>query len=288
MNLYGGVEAGGTKFACGVGSGKGELLVYETFPTTTPEETLENVCKFFNKNKVEAIGVGSFGPLNLNSKSPDYGSILNTVKPGWQSINIPRQLNERLQIKTAIVTDTDSAAIGEQFFGKGVGLINIVYITIGTAIGGTVIINNDIVHGISHPEMGHIIIPSDNNLFNEDSAGGCSYHKNCLEGLASGKSIELRYGKSAGEITNEAFWLMEAKLIAYGLVNVISFIQPQKIIIGGGVAKKSGFINNVQQSVLSTINGYFELPNIEEYIVHASSDTIGVLGSIKLAQSLHD
>ncbi len=286
MNLYGGIEAGGTKFVCGVGSGKGELIVTETIDTTTPEETIGKVIEFFTENKVKTIGIGSFGPLNLDKTSKDYGSIVNTVKTGWQDVNIYRELQDKLGVKTAIVTDTDSAAIGEQFFGKGVGVKNLVYLTVGTGIGGTVIVNNDIVHGVSHPEMGHIIIPADG----EDMriSGGCTYHDYCLENLASGKSMELRYGSKPAEIKDPKIWDLEAKRLAYGIVNIISFIQPQIIIIGGGVIKTPGLLNRTNAWVLKLINGYYNIPKIEEYIINASSDTIGVLGAIKLAEQINN
>ena len=253
--LYGGIEAGGTKFVCGIGTGGGELLRRVEIPTTSPDRTLQKVLEFFSaQKKLSRIGIGSFGPLQLKQNSDDFGSILQTTKPGWLNVNIPEVVHRNLKLPVSIVTDTDVATIGEQHHGKAVNIENFAYLTIGTGIGGSVVVNGKLVHGITHPEIGHIRVPKDANF--DASLGVCSYHEDCLEGLASGVAIHKRYGIKAEQLEDEVAWQQEARYLAYGMV---------------------------RKEVADCINGYFELPELEDYIVHASSDTIGVLGAIKLA-----
>lgn len=280
--FYGGVEAGGTKFVCGVGSGGGELLARKEIKTTTPEETLARVYEFFEAQKtVERIGVGSFGPLDLNDQSKNYGAILETTKEGWKGVNIPKLLKEKLDKPAGIVTDTDVAAIGELYFGKATGKKNFVYLTVGTGIGGSIMFNSELVHGISHPEIGHIRVP--HNLSADPFAGSCQYHGDCFEGLASGQALKTRSGVGAKEISDGSIWEQEAKYLAYGLVSIIAMVQPELIIMGGSVMKHAGLIERVRELVGEDVNHYFHLPRMDRYIVRASSDTIGVLGAIKLA-----
>lgn len=282
--MYGGVEAGGTKFICAIGSGYGEIREQISIDTTDPPNTLRQAAEFFKGRNVRALGVGSFGPIELHPSSDNFGTILTTTKPGWSNVNIYTYFTEALGIPTAVVTDTDAAAIGEQFHGKSVMKKNSVYLTIGTGVGGTVIVNKDIVHGISHPEMGHMRIPADPE--DQGKHGGCSYHMNCFEGLASGKSIEIRTGQPAGELHDAEYWDKVARYIAYGVTNIISVLQPEIIILGGSVMKHPELINAVRRHTLKFINDYFEIPDVNEYIVRSSGDTIGVLGSIKLASEL--
>lgn len=280
QELYGGVEAGGTKFVCGLGSSKGELIARAEFLTTTPDETIGHVIDFFkSQQKVKAIGIGSFGPLNLDQRSDRYGMILNTPKPGWTGINILNTVSQQINTKVNIATDTDVAVLGEYYYGIGLNIDDLVYLTVGTGIGGSVMLSGKLLHGISHPEIGHLRIPLDD----QSSAGACVFHKNCLEGLASGKSLETLYAKRPQDIDDENVWQTEAKYIALGIINIISITQPERIILGGSIMKKPGLIEQIRQNVIAFNNNYIQLPNIESYIVHASGDSIGVLGAIKLA-----
>lgn len=278
--FYGGVEAGGTKFVCGIGTGNGELLDRVEIKTTSPIDTLGQVVEFFGMYpQIHSIGVGSFGPLQINKKAHNYGEILNTPKPGWAKTNIPKYLSTHLGLPIVLATDTDVAAVGEHHHGKALGLNSFVYLTVGTGIGGSIVQSGRLLHGISHPEIGHSRIPIITNSF----GGTCEYHGNCFEGLASGKSLEIQTGQKAEHITDPNIWRRESQNIALGLINTISICQPQMIILGGSVMKRPHLIGSIREDVKYFINNYFSIPKIESYIVHASSDTIGVLGAIKLA-----
>lgn len=277
--LYGGIEAGGTKFVCGVGSGGGELLSRIEISTSDPNHTLGLVVDFFKSHtELCSVGIGSFGPVDLNKSSSNYGAILNTPKPGWSGINILNIISSSLNIPVKIATDTDVAAVGEYYYGIGLKIDNFVYLTIGTGIGGSIMANGQIVYGASHPEMGHIRIPVNSQL-----NGTCPFHNDCLEGLASGKSLEALTGLKASLITDEHIWQQEAHYIANGLINIIMITQPQRIILGGSVIKHKGLLQQIQANVYELSNNYLPLPNMQSYIVQASSESIGVLGAIKLA-----
>jgi fructokinase len=278
--LYGGIEAGGTKFVCGIGSGSGELIACEEVPTTLPEDTLERVVKFFQSQPlVESFGIGSFGPIDLNIHSKQYGKILNTPKPGWSGTNLLSYLRRSFDKNIIFATDTDVAAIGEYYHGIGLGNTNLVYLTVGTGIGGSALTNGTLLHGLSHPEMGHVRIP----IVNASDEGVCLFHANCLEGVASGKALEHITGTKAELIADDSIWSQEAQYIAMGLTNIIMITQPERIILGGSVLKHAGLLEQIQSETAKLVNEYLVLPNMHSYIVHASSDTIGVLGAIKLA-----
>jgi fructokinase len=278
--LYGGIEVGGTKFICGVGSGAGELLLTKEIPTTTPDDTLRKVVDFFREHQeISAIGIGSFGPISLNEQSDNYGQIINSPKQDWSGTNIYQAIAGALQKPTKLATDTDVAAIGEHYHGIGLGINNLVFLTVGTGIGGSIFANGKLFHGGSHPEMGHIRIPMGKDAGN----GVCPYHNDCLEGLASGTSLEKRTGKPAASITDEIVWQEEAHYIGLGLVNILMATQPERIIVGGGVLRHPGLIDLIRNEVNNLVNGYLVLPQLESYIVQASSESIGVLGAVKLA-----
>ena len=277
--FYGGVEAGGTKFICGIGTGGGELLDRLEIHTGQPHETLDQVANFFRAYpQLDSIGIGSFGPIELNHKSPHFGKILNTPKPGWININIYTELASRLHLPMYLVTDTDVAAIGEHFHGKALGIENFVYVTVGTGIGGTIVVNGKLLHGISHPEIGHIRVP-----VNSSAKSQCPYHTDCLEGYASGKALHLHAGLNPAAITDPSIWAQVSQNVALGIVNIVTVVQPEMIILGGSVMKHPNIIGSIRNDFTKSVNNYFKLPHINKYIVHASSDTIGVLGAIKLA-----
>lgn len=281
--LFGGIEAGGTKFICGVGSGNGELLYRIEIPTLSPAETFEEITKFFNSlPRVQAIGVGSFGPLDLNKHSATYGTIQHTTKNGWSGINIPNEISTRLGVPVAIETDTDVAAIGEYYHGRALGVSNFLYLTVGTGIGGSIMESGKLLHGISHPEMGHMIIPPAPADY--EKGGACSFHKYCLEGFASGKSIQILTGKPAEENDDHALWDKTAYYIALGLLNITYTSRPGLIILGGSVIHHTNLVYTIKQQLNSIDNDYIQMPkDISSYVVKVSSDTIGVLGAIKLA-----
>jgi fructokinase len=290
--LFGGIEAGGTKFICVTGTGPDNIISKIQIPTTTPEETLMKVIDFFQKEMkkkpLAAIGIASFGPLDIDEKSPAYGSITGTPKPGWANTNLVKKIHEALGIPVTLDTDVNGAALGEQRWGAAKGLDTFIYITVGTGIGGGGLINGKLMHGLVHPEMGHILIPHDKQK--DPFPGCCPYHGDCLEGLASGAAVAKRWGKQPEALTpGHPAWELEAEYLAYGLVNLICTLSPQRIIIGGGIMKAPGLLKAVRKRVKELLNNYVNSPavreNIDDYIVPpALGDMAGVLGAVALAE----
>lgn len=294
MPLWGGIEAGGTKFVCAVGTGPGDLRAELRFPTTTPEETLHLAIEYFRQwhqsEPLAAIGVGSFGPLDPNPASPSFGYIPTTPKPGWAHTNIVATLQEALGVPVGFDTDVNAAALGEHRWGAARGLDTFIYLTIGTGIGGGGMVNGRLMHGLIHPEMGHIRIPHDWEA--DPYPGSCPYHGDCFEGLASGPALEGRWGQRGETLpADHSAWPLEAHYLALGVVNFICTLSPQRIIIGGGVMEAPGLFPVVRQKVQALLNGYVQVPQIleqiDEYIVPPGlGNKAGVLGAIALAQAL--
>jgi len=288
--VYGGIEAGGTKFAAAVGSAPDNILAIEQFPTTTPTETLGRVIEFFRQSGVtlNAIGIASFGPLDLDKNSPSYGSISSTPKPGWANTSLVKTISEGLSLPVYLDTDVNGAALGEWRWGAAQGLDTFIYLTIGTGIGGGGMVNGKLMHGLAHPEMGHILIPHDKAR--DPFPGVCPFHSDCFEGLACGPAIVKRWGKSPEFLppSHEA-WQLEADYIAHGVMNLIITLSPQKVILGGGIMKVPELLFGVRQRVVSLLNNYVHAPaitiGIDSYIVApALGDMAGVLGAIALAE----
>jgi fructokinase len=289
---FGGIEAGGTKWVCGISDGAAGVLETETFPTTTPPETISRAAQFFRRNGlVDALGVGSFGPIDIRRGSPTWGHITTTPKPGWASTDLIGPLRAALNIPIAFDTDVNAAALAESRWGAAVGLETFCYITIGTGIGGGAIVNGRLLHGLLHPELGHMRIPHDRERDPFD--GACPYHGGCFEGLASGEAIRERWGRSAEELAGEpAVWELESEYLALGLMTVVCALSPQRIILGGGVPKQPTLVPLVRDRLIELLGGYFDVPEltlpeeIEQYIVPPGlGDLAGVLGAIELARS---
>ncbi len=283
--LIGGIEAGGTKFVCGIGNEKGEILERISFPTETPEITLTKVIEFFKDKNITALGIGSFGPVDLNPDSKTYGYITKTPKTSWQDYDVLGYLKNYFNIPIYFDTDVNAAALGESVWGAAKNLKNCMYLTIGTGIGGGILINGKLVHGMLHPEMGHILVkrhPEDNY------SGKCPFHKDCFEGMASGPAIEERWGKKGNELPKEhKAWDMEAFYIAQALMNYILIFSPEKIILGGGVMKQSQLFKKIRENVKELLQGYIQtteiLEDIDNYIVYPElKDNAGLLGAIAL------
>lgn len=293
MQLLGGVEAGGTKFICTVGDATGKIRERIRIPTTIPEETIPKVIEFFQEihklTPLSAIGIASFGPLDLNPQSPTYGYITTAPQPGWAYYDFVGALKKVFSLPIGFDTDVNGAAIGEARWGSGKELDTIVYWTVGTGIGAGGIISGKMMHGLIHPEIGHITIP--HNKEEDPFSGICPYHGNCLEGLASGSAMMKRWNvDSAVDIPEDhKAWDLEAKYLGYAMANCILSISPQKIIIGGGVMKKPGLLPKVRQKTLTVLNGFIKhksiLEDIDNYIVAPGlGDNSGVLGAIALAE----
>lgn len=282
---YGGVEAGGTKWVCAVGDGPDDLRDTITFPTTTPEETIARAARFFGRNgELTAVGVGSFGPIDIGR-----GCITTTPKAGWRYTALVAALRHELDVPVAFDTDVNAAALGEQRWGAAQGLETFCYITVGTGIGGGGMANGRLMHGLLHPELGHMRIPHDRDRDPFD--GACPYHGDCFEGLASGEAMRLRWGRPAEELDGGDAWQLEAEYLALGLVNVIYTLSPQRIVLGGGVTKEPALLPLVRRRVRDLLAGYVDAPElgegIDDFIVApALGDRAGVLGAIELARTL--
>jgi len=292
MGIYAGIEAGGTKFVCGVGSGSGHLLARTTIPTTTPEETIQNTANFIQSEitdhgKLSGIGIASFGPLDPDPGSPTYGYITATPKPGWSNFDFVGAVRRTLDAPVGFDTDVNGAALGEWRWGAAQGLDTFIYLTIGTGIGGGGMINGRLMHGLVHPEMGHIRIPHDRLA--DPFPGVCPFHGDCLEGLTTGPAMQERWGQPAETLPpDHPAWILEAHYLALALANFILTLSPQRIILGGGVMHQEQLFQLIRKEVQSTLNNYVKSPQlldkIDEYIVPpALGDRAGVLGGIALA-----
>jgi fructokinase len=284
VTTYGGVEAGGTKWVCGIGSGPDDLHTVETFPTTTPAETLRRTAEFFAQNGgVSAVGVGSFGPIDLRA-----GRVTTTPKRGWANTEVVSVLHDALGVPVAFDTDVNAAALGEGRWGAAIGLDTFCYLTVGTGIGGGVMAGGRLVHGLIHPEVGHMLIPHDRAR--DPFPGSCPFHGDCFEGLAAGSAIERRWGKPGEELGDRSdVWELEAEYLALGVVNVICVMSPQRVILGGGVMKQPSLLPLVRARTHELLAGYVGAPELsdglDEYIVGpALGDRAGVLGAIELAR----
>lgn len=292
MPLYGGIEAGGTKFVCAVGTGPDDLRETIRFPTTVPGETIGEAITFFQeqskKETLSAIGIASFGPVDPNPDSTTFGYITTTPKPGWAHTEFAGRIRRALGVPVGFDTDVNGAALGEHRWGAAQGLDTFVYLTIGTGIGGGGLVNGRSMHGLIHPEMGHIRLPHDWEA--DPFPGICPYHGDCLEGMATGPAIEGRWGERGEKLPpDHPAWPLEARYLALGLVNFVTVLSPQLIIMGGGVMQQPQLFPMIRQEVQTLLNGYIQAPqileHIDEYIVPpALGSQAGVLGAIALAQ----
>jgi fructokinase len=291
MPIYAGLEAGGTKFVCAIARGPDEILLREQFPTTTPNETIQRTVDFFRNqpHPLDALGIGSFGPLDPHPASPTYGYITKTPKPGWSNTDLAGPLRQALNIPVAFDTDVNAAALGEYRWGAAQGLETFVYMTVGTGIGGGAFANRRLLHGLMHPEMGHILIPHDRQR--DPYPGFCPFHGDCLEGLAAGPALEGRWGRKGQELPPEhPAWALEAHYLALGLEALFTILSPQRVILGGGVMQQPHLLPMVRDELLRLLNGYLQIPvllhEINRLIVPpALGSNTGVLGAIALAET---
>lgn len=283
--LIGGIEAGGTKMVCAVSDENGSLVNRASFPTRTPEETFADLIGYFKKWNIKALGLGCFGPLDLDKNSETYGNITKTPKPGWSDCDIVGIFQKELGVPVGFDTDVNGAILGEVTWGAAKGCESAIYITVGTGVGVGVYINGGLLHGMVHPEAGHILL----SRHPEDTyEGKCPFHKHCLEGMAAGPAIEGRWGRKAYDLADrKEVWELEAYYIAQAVTNYILTYSPQKIIIWGGVMHQEKIFDIVRQKVVEMLNGYVHhvsiLKQMDEYIVPpALGDDPGIKGAIKL------
>ncbi len=282
--LIGGIEAGGTKFVCGIGNEQGEVIERVTFPTTTPQETMENVIAFFKDKEIDALGIGTFGPADVNEQSETYGYITSTPKPHWRNYNFVGELKKHLDVPIAFDTDVNAAALGEATWGAAEGLDSCLYMTVGTGIGVGAIAEGNLLHGMLHPEMGHILVRRHEN---DQYEGFCPFHGDCLEGMAAGPALEKRWGQKGVELAGRPeVWELEAYYLAQALTSYILTLSPKKIILGGGVMKQEQLFPMIREKVAALLNGYVEtseIENLESYIVPPGlGENAGLAGALAL------
>ncbi|HVN53560.1 MAG TPA: ROK family protein [Anaerolineaceae bacterium] len=292
QKLYGGIEAGGTKFVCMVASSPEAVIEETRFPTTTPAETIQKAADFFRstvqRGELKAIGIGSFGPVDLDPRSPTYGFITTTPKPGWAFADLCGGIHRELGVPIAFDTDVNAAAFGEHFWiEKNHGLDPFLYMTVGTGIGMGGLVNGKTLHGLIHPEAGHMFIPHDREA--DPFPGMCPYHGDCLEGLASGPALARRWGQPAETLADEhPAWDLEAEYLASALANLVLAFSPQRIVLGGGVPQHPGLLDLIRMKVRRHLNGYVKSDLVEKRIEElilapALGSRAGVLGAIAMA-----
>lgn len=292
--LYGAIEAGGTKFVCMLARSPEDILAEVRFPTTTPDESLTKSMNFFREESksrpIASIGIGMFGPLDLDPKSPTYGYVADTPKPGWSWADVAPRVEKAMGVPVQIDTDVNAAALGEHVWGAAQGIDQMIYMTVGTGIGGGGMSEGKLIHGLVHPEMGHIRIPHD--ILEDPYPGSCPFHGDCFEGLATGPAMKLRWNTPAENLPRDhPGWKLEAKYIGAALCNLVLILSPKKIILGGGVMQQEWLFPYIRENVQKQLNGYVSNPailkNIDEYIVPpVLGNRSGVLGGIALAMQV--
>lgn len=287
---FGGVEAGGTKFICAVGTGPDDLTDIETFDTTTPEETLDRTVSFFRRHSdLAAVGIGSFGPLDPDPESASFGYITSTPKEGWANIDFAGRLRSELGVRVAFDTDVNAAALGEHRWGAATGLDTFMYLTVGTGVGGGGLCRGRRLRGLVHPEMGHLRVP---RAAGDTFRGVCPYHGDCLEGMTSGPAVRARSGRPSDELEpDDPAWTFQVHYLSMALVNYICVLSPERIILGGGVMNQRHLFPRIRQRVQLLLNGYIQaspiLNTIDTYIVPPLlGNRSGVLGAIALAKEV--
>jgi len=287
MTLYGGIEAGGTKFVCAVGTAPQAICASTAIPTSTPGETLAQVTAFFRPYTLCRLGLATFGPIDLNRTSSTYGHTLSTPKLAWQGCPIVEALEMALGVPVAVDTDVNAAALAEFLYGAGQACDPLVYLTVGTGIGGGVIVQGRPLHGLMHPEMGHMLLaraPSDTR------PSGCPFHRDCLEGLASGSAIQVRFGAPETIQPEHEVWRLEATYLGQALATITTVLAPQRIIIGGGVMlRQPHLLPRVREACALALRGYIPplqvASDFETYIkAPALGDRAGVIGALHLAR----
>jgi fructokinase len=292
MGQFGGIESGGTKFICTIGSGPDQISAEERIPTTTPDETIRKVIHFFEPyaaaNDLTAVGIASFGPLDLDHNSDTYGFITSTPKSGWQNTDLCGLIRRGLNVPVALDTDVNAAAYGEYYWHKEKRFLDpLLYMTVGTGIGVGVILNGKPLHGLIHPEAGHISLP--HNWQQDPFPGVCPYHHDCLEGLASGYAMSERWGQKPETLPDDhPAWILEAEYISLGLLNLFYAFSPTQIVMGGGVLQHPGLIQSVRTKFKEINNQYVRssmlLEKIDEYIhLPILGNRSGVLGAMAMA-----
>lgn len=289
----GALEAGGTKMVCAIvevnGKESWEVLDRVSLPTRTPEETVPEMVEYFKGKGIQSLGIACFGPIDLHKDSPTYGYITTTPKLAWANYDIVGVFKKELGIPVGFDTDVNGSLLGEATFGCAKGLENSIYITIGTGVGAGIMSNGKMLHGMLHPEAGHITLHRHETDMDFEST--CPFHDSCMEGLAAGPALEKRWGKKGVELAAQPeVWELEAYYIAQALLDYIMVLSPEKIILGGGVMHQEQLLPLIREEVKRQVNGYIrtaEMENLDDYIVGASlGDDQGILGACCLAMEV--
>jgi fructokinase len=291
---FGGIEIGGTKCVCGTSVDTGDIVKVKTFATSTPDETIQEALDFFiEAGPINALGIGSFGPIDVNPTSRTWGHITATPKRGWTDVDVVSPFTDALNVPVAFDTDVNAAALGEWIIGSAAGVNAFCYVTVGTGIGGGVLLRGEPLHGLLHPEIGHIRIPHD--FVRDPFEGSCRFHGDCLEGLASGESLRRRWGVPAEDLTADSAWSLEADYLALGLANLVCAISPEMIILGGGVTQHRGLIEMIRIRVVEFLAEYVRVPAftkpgaIDQYLVSPGlGDHAGLHGALELARRSYE
>jgi len=293
MPLFGAIEAGGTKFVCGIGTGVEDLKTVHV-PTTSPGETMKATVAWFREQAaggLEAVGIASFGPIDLDPGSPTFGYITSSPKLDWRNFDFVGAIRSALGVPVGFDTDVNAAALGEARWGAAQGLSDCLYLTVGTGIGGGAIANGRVLHGMLHPEMGHIRIPHD--LLRDPYPGGCPYHGDCLEGLACGPAIEARWGAPAQDLpADHPAWALEAHYLALALNNWVCTLSPKRILLGGGVMQQPRLFDLIRQELARLLNGYIQTSEVtsglDRFVAPPQlGSRAGVAGALVLAEQAY-
>ena len=277
--MIGGIELGGTKCIVAVANGPLEIVERKLITTKDPISTISEIKSFFSSFHINRLGIGSFGPLVLNSSSKDYGLLVAESKKGWEGINLVKEFS-KISEKIIIDTDVNVAALGEHKYGAGKSSETFVYVTIGTGIGVGILINGKPNVGNFHLEIGHMFIPNSDKF-----EGVCRIHGDCWEGLASGPAMHARWGIQADKISpDHEAWKKEAQLLAFGIINIISNHSPDKIVLGGGVMSQHHLFEMIRLNVKKMWNGYTPLGPLSDLILEpALGKDSGIVGSLCLS-----
>ncbi|AVM70338.1 fructokinase [Lachnospiraceae bacterium oral taxon 500] len=282
----GGIEAGGTKVNCAVGTTDGRIIDQTQFPTTTPQETIAQMLNYFADKEIGSLGVASFGPIDPNPASPTYGYILDTPKPHWSHYNLLADIKRALPVPVFFDTDVNGAALAEHYWGAAKGLSACVYLTVGTGIGGGAYVDGKLIHGLLHPEMGHIYVRRHQH---DSFAGACPFHGDCLEGMAAGPSLQKRLGVAGKDLPEDhEVWDFISYYLAQALINYTMILSPEVILLGGGVMKQQQLFPKIRAQFANLLGGYIKrapLPdNLDKYIRFPElGDFAGLYGALALA-----
>ena len=286
-----GIEAGGTKVVCATGTGPDDCSPLHRIATTTPDETIaaivDHVADQARQGPVDAIGLATFGPIDLDPSSPTHGHLTTTPKAAWQGVDLVGRLATATGLPVGFDTDVNGAAIGEHRWGAGVGADNLVYLTVGTGVGGGVVVDGRPVHGLLHPEVGHLVV---RHHPDDDFAGSCRFHGDCLEGLAAGPSLVARFGRRGEELTGDDLARavsFSTFAMAQAVVAVTYVVSPRRVVVGGGVSKLAGFLPALRTTTSDLLAGALASPvltgDLADYVVAPGlGDRSGVLGAIAL------